>query len=197
VLDGAAIERVDPLELVERDDDLPPAVGGEPPRQRKQLIGKARHVSLGPHQGKHDGQAAGPGAVLLEPDLRTRGRDRLQQPLPRAFPPRFDRGERPRVALEEGDVGAVSGHRQLDDQYAPPLERPQRLPHQRRLAVAPRRDQEDLLRGGEIRDEAVELVRTVGEGAGGYDLAVHERVLHGVTSFDVVITANNVTSVSR
>ena len=57
----------------------------------------------------------------------------------------------------------------------------ERLPDQRRLAVAPRRDQEDLLPGCEVADQPVELGLAVDERLAGDDLAVDEGVLHGIT----------------
>ena len=60
-------------------------------------------------------------------------------------------------------------------------QRVQRLPDERRLAVAARRDEEDLLPGGQVADEPVELGLAVDERLAGHDFAVDEGVLHGVT----------------
>ena len=51
---------------------------------------------------------------------------------------------------------------------------------QRRLAVAARRDQEDLLARRQVGDQAVELGDAVDERRRRDDLAVDERVLHYV-----------------
>ena len=101
------------------------------------------------------------------------------------------RGEGAGVALEEGDVRAVAADRDLDGERAAPGERGQCLAHQRRLAVAPRRDQKDLLAGAEVGDQAVELDRAVGERLARHDLAVDERVVHAATAS--AVTFNGVT----
>ena len=47
VLDAAAVEAVDRLELVERDDDGALALGREPAGQREHLVGEAIDVAVG------------------------------------------------------------------------------------------------------------------------------------------------------
>ena len=76
-------------------------------------------------------------------------------------------------------------------------ERGQRLADERRLAVAPGGDEEDLLPGGQVGDQAVELDLAVGERSGRDDLAVDEGVGHGVTLMTVAITETNVTQDHR
>ena len=63
-------------------------------------------------------------------------------------------------------------------QRAAARHRRQRVADQRRLAVAPRRDQEDLLGGGEVGHQPVELDDAVDERRRRHDLAVDEWVLH-------------------
>jgi hypothetical protein len=52
---------------------------------------------------------------------------------------------------------------------------------ERRFAVAARRDEEDLLAGVQIADEAVELDDAIDEGRGRDDLAVDERIVRYVS----------------
>ncbi len=68
----------------------------------------------------------------------------------RALEPGFHRDERLGVAFEERDVGAEAADRDVDRQRAASRRRRERLPDERGLAVAARRDQEDLLAGLEI-----------------------------------------------
>ena len=111
---------------------------------------------------------------------RTSGPDRreqLAQPGARALGLRLEREQRAGVALEEGDVGAEAADRDLERRDPPPRQRRQRLAHQRRLAVAARRDQEHLLAGGEVGDQPIELDDAVGERRARDDLAVDEGVV--------------------
>src|SRR4029453_4951015 len=66
---------------------------------------------------------------------------------------------------------------------------------QRRLAVAPRRDQEHFLAGQQVGGEAFQLVFAIDEGRRRHDFAVDEGVLHGrsVTVIRVTTTEFNVT----
>ncbi len=85
--------------------------------------------------------------------------------------------ERLRVGLEEADVGAGRGDGDLDGQDLLAGQAAHHVADQRRLAVAARRDQEDLLAGGEVAAEPLALVLAVGEGRRGDDLAVDEGVV--------------------
>ena len=60
------------------------------------------------------------GSAGLESQLGSRGRDGLGQPRSRALPSRLHRRQRPRVSLEERDVGAVAADRQVNRQRALP-----------------------------------------------------------------------------
>ena len=91
VLDAAAVEAVDRLELVERDDDRPLPLGGQPAGQREDLVGQPVDVALGLDRGKRDGELGRARSPRLVADLRPRRRDRLGQPgrapAPTASPP--------------------------------------------------------------------------------------------------------------
>ena len=92
VLDRAAVEAADRLELVERDDDLAPPRLGEPGRQREHLLRQPRDVAVGPHAGKRHGQGAErPARRRRIADLGARRPDRVAQPGPRAVPLRLGR----------------------------------------------------------------------------------------------------------
>ena len=58
VLDAAAIEAVDRLELVERDHDCPLPLGGEFAGQREHFVGQTIEVASGRDLRKRDGEAA-------------------------------------------------------------------------------------------------------------------------------------------
>ena len=93
---------------------------------------------------------------------------------------RFGRNQRAGVAFEERDVGAEAADRDLDGERAAPRHGRQRAADERRLAVAPRRDEEDLLTRGEVLHEALELDHAVDECRGRHDLSVDERILRYV-----------------
>ena len=156
VLDAAAVERADRLELVERDRQLPAAALGDAAGQREHFLGEARHVALGPGRRERERQ------------LRASRARRSRSGPPVSPPPSMSRShgrprgrsgvstddERPGVALEKRDVGAVAADGDVDDERAAARRGPQRLAHQRRLAVAARRDQEDLLARQQIARSA-------------------------------------------
>jgi hypothetical protein len=65
------------------------------------------------------------------------------------------------------------------------------VPNEGRLAVPARRDEEDLLAGRQIGDEAVELDDPIDERGGRDDLAVDERVVrYGDRRNSYVISRN-------
>src|SRR5262245_16246222 len=120
-----------------------------------------------------------------------RGADGLAQPGSRAVPSRFGGDQGARVALEERHVGAEAADGDLDGEGAPAGHRGQRTADQRGLAVSARRNEEDLLRGREILHQAVELDDAIHEGAGRYDLAVDEGIIHyGIRRSGYVIARN-------
>ena len=85
--------------------------------------------------------------------------------------------ERLGVGLEKADVGAGRGDGDLDGEDLLPRQPAHDVAHQRRLAVAARRDQEHLLAGGQVAAQPGALVLAVGERRRGDDLAVDERVV--------------------
>src|SRR5438552_10052159 len=114
VLDGAAVEAVDCLELVEGDDDGALALGGESPWQREHLVGETIDVACRRDQWERDGQPAESSLLRLVPDFGARRCDGVGQPRARAVPLRFDGGDRARVSLEEGQVRAVAADGDVD-----------------------------------------------------------------------------------
>jgi hypothetical protein len=109
------------------------------------------------------------------------GPDGVREPLARTVPLGVEGGQRAGVSLEERQVRAVAGDRHLHGQRALPAERGERLTDERRLAVAARGDEEDLLAAGQIGNQPVQLDLAVDEGLIRDDLAVYEGVLHSVT----------------
>src|SRR5262245_38189932 len=99
VLDAAAVEAVDRLELVERDDDGALALGGELAGQRENFVRETVEIACGRHLRKRDREAPESGFFRLEPDLRPGGPDRVHQPRARAIPLRLDRGDGARVSF--------------------------------------------------------------------------------------------------
>ena len=102
------------------------------------------------------------------------------QPAARLVPAGLHREQRPGVALEECEVGAVAADRDFGGERAAAADGAQRLPDQRRLAVSSRRDEEDLLAGCQVAHEAIQLVDAIDERCRRHDLAVHEWVFHYV-----------------
>ena len=183
MFDAAAVEPVDRLELVERDDDARLAQIAEAPWQRKYLGRQARDVAVAPdarelHRHAHRARWSRPRAAA--PALRAA--DRLLEPAARLVPARLHREQRSRVAFEKGEIGAVAADRDFGGQRAAAADGAQRLADQGRLAVAPRGDEEDFLAGGQIAHEPVQLVDAIDERRRGHDLAVHEWVFHYVKS---------------
>ena len=182
MLHRSAVEAGNRLEFVERHDDLAPAHFGEPCGKREHLLREAGDVAIGSdvrerHRQRgprlRSGQAVGRVAHLgaCRPDD-------LAQPRARAIPFGFRRHERARVAFEKRHVGAEAADGDVDRQGAAARHRGERAADQRRLAVAARRDQKDLLGSGQIADQPVELRDAVHEGGGRHHLAVDEGILH-------------------
>src|SRR5262249_28539695 len=86
VLDAAAVEAVDRLEFVERNDEGPFAIGRQLARQRKDLVGEAVQVAAGGNLRKRDGEAPQARILRLVANLRTRRRDGLHEPGARPIP---------------------------------------------------------------------------------------------------------------
>ena len=89
--------------------------------------------------------------------------------------------KRPCIPFEKGDVRAVAAHRDVHGQCALFRRRRERLGDQRRLAVAARGDEKDLLAGEQIAGEPIELGLAVDEGRDRNDLAVYERIHYDVS----------------
>ena len=130
VLDAAAVERPDRLEFVERDRHPAPSGLGDAARKRKDLLGEVGHVAIGPHGGERHRDLAAPAFVGLDPDLGPDAGQHLAQPRPGPVQPRVGRRQRPCVAFEEGDVGAVAADLHLDGEGAASGRALQGLPHQ-------------------------------------------------------------------
>src|SRR5262249_19171953 len=92
----------------------------------------------------------------------------------RLVAPGFGRGGRAGVSLEERDVRAEAADRDVDRDRTLARHRRESPGDQRGLAVAPRRDQEDLLTGGEIGPQPAQLVGPVDERRGRHHFSVDE-----------------------
>ncbi len=180
VLHRSAVEPGDRLELVERDDHVAPPRLGEPGRQGEHLLRQPRDVALRLHVRKRDRDAAERIGLRGQADFGAGRPDHLEQPRPGPVPAGLGGDEGARVAFEEGDIGAETADGDLDGERAAPRHRRERVPDQRRLAVAARRDEEDFLRRREVGDQAVELDHPVDERRRRNHLAVDERVAHYV-----------------
>jgi hypothetical protein len=176
VLDVRVVEGGDRLKFVERDRHAPAPDLGDPSRQREDLFGKSRGVARGADRRKGDRQGGIAGRMRVQPKLRMNGRQQLGGPAAEAARRRVSAEQRAGVRLEKPDVGARGRDGDLDREDPPGREAFQDATDQRRLAVAPWRDEEDLLPLAEVAREAVALLLAVGEGGGGHDFAVDERV---------------------
>jgi hypothetical protein len=193
MLHRAAVEAFDGLKLVERHHHRALALGGEAPGEGKDLVRQAGGIALGLHRREGDREPADVPVPGFEAQLGPRRGDCLLQPRPRTLQLRLHRRQRLRVAFQEREVRTVAADGKVDGQGALARERYQRLPHQRRLAVSPRRDQEHLLRRRQVGDQPLELGVAVGESLPRHDFAVDEGIFHGVTLNDVTVTVINVT----
>ena len=182
VLHGPTVESGDRLELVEGDDELAAARLGETGGQSEHLLGQPGDVAFGLHAWKRDGEAAEGIGLGGHPDLGARRADDLEQPGAGPVPAALGGNQGARVSLEERDIGAEAADRDLDGERAAPRHRRERVPDERRLAVAPRRDEEHLLRRREVADQPLQLDGAVDERRGRHHFAVDERVVHYVNS---------------
>ncbi len=178
MFDAPAVERRDALELVERDRH-PAAPGfGDASREGKDLVREVRDVAFGPDRWEGHGDLAAPGFVRLDAHLGPDARQHLAQPRASAIEPGFGRRQGAGIAFEKGDVRAVAADLHLDREGTAAGRALQRLADERRLAVAARRDEEDLLPGIEVAAEPVELDLAVDEGRGRNDFPVDEGIGH-------------------
>jgi hypothetical protein len=80
MLDAAAIEGIDRLELVERDRELPSAGLRDAAGKREHFLRKARHFALGSCRRKRDREPGFPGCRGFDPHFRPDRRERLAEP---------------------------------------------------------------------------------------------------------------------
>ena len=172
----AAVEGLHRLELVERDGHLLLADGRNPARQREDLGRQPRGVAGRANGGKGEAEAGIPGSSGVEAHFRPHALQQVGGPPAQPAHRRVGSNQRPRVRLEKPHIGARSRHRDLHRQHTLAAEGPQHVTHERRLAVAARRDQEDLLARAEVAAQPVAFDVTVREGVGGDNLAVDERI---------------------
>ena len=171
MLDVAAVEGGDGLELVERDGQALLARGGDSAGQREHFGREARGVARGSHRGEcHRDPAARRAAGChrwpVDAHLGPDGLEQFLRPAPDPADRRVGGEQRPGVGFEESDVRARRGDRDLDRQDALPAEPAQHVADERRLAVAAGRDEEDLLALGEVLAQPGPLLLAVGERAG-------------------------------
>ena len=119
---------------------------------------------------------ASPEGFGIEAHFRTDGLQQLAGPSPQPPGRRVGRHQGLRIGLEKADVRARRRDRDLDRQDALPRQAAHDVADERRLAVAARRDQEDLLARGQVGAQALPLALTVGERLAGDDLAVDEGI---------------------
>ena len=138
MLDRAAVEALDRLELVQGDHHGSLSLRGEPPGQGEDLVRQPVDVALRPGRRKRDRETVWAPVLGFVADLRPRRRDGSGQPGSCGLPFRVGRGEGACIALEKRDVRTVAADRQIDRQRSVPRERGQRAAHEGRLAVSPR-----------------------------------------------------------
>src|SRR4029453_15650235 len=105
----------------------------------------ARDVLRGAHRREADRDARRSVGLRFEAYLGSRLPELLAQPRYGPRPLRFGGDRRPGVALEKREIRAVSADRDRDGEATGVSGFGQRAADQRRLAVAPRRNQEHLL----------------------------------------------------
>ena len=177
VLDAAAVEGGDGLELVERDRHALLARRGNAAGQREDFGGEPRGVARGADAGKGQREAARRRRRCgVEAQLGPDAPAAVAGPAPQPAGRRVRGDQRPRVGLEEADVRARRGDGDFDREDALPAEAAHDVADERRLAVAARRNQEDLLAGRQVAREPLALVVAVGKRRRGDNLAVDERV---------------------
>ena len=177
VLDVAAVELRQRLEFVERDHHAPLLAFGDVRRQREHFLGEPRDVAIRARRRKRQRDLRAAARLHLVAHFRPDRGEHFLQPRARAIGLRFERHQRPRVAFEKRHVRAEAADRQLHGQHLLLRERREHVADQRRLAVAARRDQEDLLAAGEIADQPAHLVGAIDERIERHDFAVDERIL--------------------
>jgi hypothetical protein len=180
MLDAAAVEAVDGLKLVERDDNAGLAQIAEASGQGKHVGGKSRDIAVGPDGRELHRHAHRPGRVGLESQLRLCRADGFFNPGARLVPTCLHGEQRARVTFEKSEIRAVAADRHLGGERAAAADGAKRVPDQRGLAVPPRRDEEHLLPGRQVAHEPIQLVDAIDERCRRHDLTVHKWVFHYV-----------------
>ena len=150
---------------------------GDPGREGEHFVGEPGGVADGADRGKGDRQLAPAAGTGLVAQPGACGAEQVAEPSGGARP-RLETRQGAGVAFEEGDVRAEAGDRQLEGVDASARELGEGAVHERGLAVAPGRNQEDLLALGQVGDEPRQLVLAIDEGLDRDDFAVDERILH-------------------
>jgi hypothetical protein len=179
VLDVAAVEGGDGLELVEGDGHPLAARRGDARRQREDLRRELRRVPRRPHCGKRDGKARLAGGLGVEPQLGAHRLEQAGRPAPQTPDGCLGGHERARVGLEEPDIGAGRRHGDLHREHPFRGKAFHDVADERRLAVPTRRNQEDLLTFRKVAPETQALAVAVGERRRGHHFAVDERIAGG------------------
>jgi hypothetical protein len=177
MLNRSAVERGNRLELVQGNGHPLPSRRGYPAGHGEHLGGDAGGVARRPHRGERQRELGAAGLICIEAELGPDRAEQLAGPAPQPAHRRVGRDERLGIGLEKPDVGAGRGDGDLDGEDLLPGQPAHHVPHQRRLAVAARRDQEHLLAGGQVAAEPGALLLAVGERRRGDDLAVDKRVV--------------------
>src|SRR5204862_1741580 len=151
--------------------------GSDASGQGEHFRGEPGGVARRPDRGEGDREARRePRAVGGEARFRPDAVEQLRGPALQLAGRRVRADERLGVGLEKGDVGARRGDRDLDGQDPLRGQGFHDAADQRRLAVAARGDEEDLLSFGEIAFEPVALDLAIGERRRGHHFPVDERI---------------------
>ena len=177
MLDAAAVEGRHRLEFVERDGHAPLAGARDPGGKCKHLCGEAGRVGRSADGRKGNAETGGALVRGIEAELGPHPLQQIGGPPPQPADRRVGGKQRAGVGLEEADVGARGGDRQLDGQHPPGRQPAQHVADERRLAVAARRNEKDLLPRRQVARQPLPLGRPVGERRGGHDLAVDEGIV--------------------
>src|SRR5882672_6563741 len=101
MLDAAAIERGDRLELVECDRQPPPARLRNASRERKDFLREPGHVLAGAGGWERQGELLGALCVGLDSHLWPDPAQHVAEPRPSLVDSRFDPQDGPRISLEK------------------------------------------------------------------------------------------------
>jgi hypothetical protein len=171
-----AVERDDLLELVQHEDDAPLSLGGELGRELEQPLDRVVDVLLAAAGGEAEAKRS-VGRVDLhrrnDPEATEEARGLLERLVDGRGDVRVDRlRERGREPLLRRRAHEVA----VADEHLLPQRLLGRAQDERRLAVAPRRVQEDVLAVAHVGRELAHLVLPVGERLVEGEIAERERV---------------------